>query len=80
MSGNILSKKQDAKIKRCVKGLNDVLAELQYENPDLDINWFLEDNDNLNLMKGETHNDNHTGMPCNTIKLYSLNRSSGGGW
>lgn len=76
----ILSKKQDAKIKRCIKGLNDVMAELQTENPELNINWFLEDNDNLNLMKGDSHDDNHSANFDNSIKMYSLDRSSGGGW
>lgn len=76
-----LTTKQRSKIKRCVKGLNDVLVELQQENPDSDIHWYLQDSDNLNLMSEPSHTEphqdpNHDGV----IELFDLKNSSGGGW
>lgn len=50
-----LTSKQHNKIKRAVKALNDVRDELQLENPDHDLMWYLEDCANLNLMEGESH-------------------------
>jgi len=50
-----LTIKQHRKIKNAVKALNDVRDELQRENPDYYLNWYLEDGDNLNLMEGDSH-------------------------
>ena len=80
MSDIELTTKQRNKIIRCVKGLNDVLAELQKENPDNYINWYIEDSDNLNLMKDMPHDESCIAKPQNTIELFNLDCSSGGGW
>ena len=81
MSDIKLTKKQDAKIRRAVKALNDVREELQEENPESSMNWHLEDSNNLNLMQGDSH-DMKTGerQRDNVIKCYDLWHSSGGGW
>jgi hypothetical protein len=78
-----LTSKQHRKIKNAVKALNDVRAELQKENPDTHINWYLESSDNLNLMDGDSHdtsfNDGNQ-LYDNVIELYDLKCASGGGW
>jgi len=81
MSDVELTAKQRSKIKRCVKGLNDVLAELQEQNPDNEMQWYLEDTANLNLMDGDSHVEprqqaNYEGV----IEIFTLDSASGGGW
>ena len=77
-----LTNKQHNKIKRAIKALNDVRAELARENPDNDVNWYLEDSDNLNLMGNPSHTEDHnmTSLYDNVIECYSLDSASGGGW
>lgn len=78
-----LSKAQKRKITSAVKALNKVRAELQRENPDYDINWYLEDSGNLNLLEGAPHNLEDTygaGLQVNVIDTFNLEDSSGGGW
>lgn len=76
-----LTTKQYNKIKRCIKGLNDVLDELQKENPDRHMNWYLEASNNLNLMEGESHSGQQTTANYhNVVNCFYLNKSSGGGW
>jgi len=80
MSDIELTAKQHNKIKRAVKALNDVRAEVQQENPDNDINWYLEDTANFNLMSGLTHDDQYNALPNNIIEVYDLHEASGGAW
>jgi len=76
-----LTTKQRGKITRAVKALNDVRQELQDENPGININWYLEDSDNLNLMGGESHTDDlQHPLQENVIELLWLKNASGGGW
>lgn len=76
-----LSQAQKRKITSAVKALNKVRAELQTENPDYDINWYLEDCGNLNLLEGDSHDllDGRAAQD-NVIAVYDLEYSSGGGW
>ena len=76
-----LTNKQDSKIKRAVKALNEVRAELQKDNPDNNINWYLEAGDNFNLMEDESHDEcMSTARHDRVIKEYQLKNASGGGW
>lgn len=79
----ILTIKQRNKINRAVKALNDVREELQCENPDNNINWYLEDSSNLNLMSGDSHDNEgirSIARQDRVIDTFSLWNSSGGGW
>ncbi len=80
MSELTLTKTQLKKIQKAVQALNDVRQELQDENPDFDINWYLEDCGNLNLMECETHDDDGSPQHDGVIETFNLNNSSGGGW
>ena len=83
MSELTLTKAQLKKIKAAIKSLNDVRQELQDENPDFNINWYLEDSNNLNLMECSSHNMElwkGEAMQDGIIKCFILNNSSGGGW
>ena len=76
-----LTSKQRNKIKRAVKALNDVRRELENENGDCDVQWYLEDNDNLNLMSGNSHDGNGSASRQDrVIDTFYLESSSGGGW
>jgi hypothetical protein len=48
-----LTTKQHNKIKRAVRALNDVHNELQKDNPNYLMQWYLEDGNNFNLMEGD---------------------------
>lgn len=50
-----LTKIQKAKIQKALDSLEGVRAKLAVDGKD--INWYLEDNGNLCLMDGETHDD-----------------------
>ena len=80
----LLTSKQRNKIKRAIKALNDVRQELQSDNADCEIQWYLEDNDNLNLMTGESHDESGCNdgaqMRDRVIDVFYLEYSSGGGW
>lgn len=83
MSELTLTKAQLKKIKAAIKSLNDVRQELQDENPDFDINWYLEDSNNLNLMECNSHNmGSWRGEPMQggIMHTFYLHKSSGGGW
>lgn len=82
MSNIELTAKQHNKIKRAIKSLNDVRAELQGQNPENEINWYLEDSNNFNLMAGLPHDDTTACRPLyeNVICCYELDEASGGGW
>lgn len=75
-----ITKTQQAKIEKAVEALNEVQRQVQSKNQDNYINWYLEDNDNLFLMSGESHDEE--GKPRqDRVMLHSyLNYSSGGGW
>ena len=75
-----LTAKQHNKIQRAIKALNDVRAELESKNPDSYVNWYLEDNDNLNLMREHSHtNDGMTNKEA-ILYCYNLDNAGGGGW
>lgn len=82
MASITLTTKQKRKIKRAIEALNDVRVELQQENPDNYINWYLEDCGNLILMAEETHNDdlNQSANYDAAIEVFHLEQASGGGW
>ena len=80
-----LTSSQRAKIKRAVKALNDVRADVERTNetePE-GIHWYLEDAGNLNLMDGMSHDSDKYGEPSRqhaVIDVFDLEKSSGGGW
>lgn len=75
-----LNPAQKRKIKRAIAALNDVRLELQQENPDHYINWYLEDNDNLNLMEADSHDGDGHPQHDKVIDSFCLDNSGGGGW
>jgi hypothetical protein len=75
-----LTAKQHNKIKRAVKSLNDVRSEIARENPYANINWYLEDNDNLNLMEAESHTEGEKANHDAVLYCYDLKCAGGGGW
>lgn len=81
MSEVNLTKNQKSRIQRAIKSLNDVAKELQQENQDNDINWYLDDNDNLHLMGHSSHSGNNSAANYDAvIATFNLERASGGGW
>lgn len=82
MTDITLTTKQHNKIKRAVKALNDIRAEVSKDNPEIYINWYLEDNDNLNFMGGHSHSEDSGITPQyeNVIAEFTLDNSGGGGW
>lgn len=80
MAEIILTKSQLRKIKTAVKALNDIRQEVQDENPDFDINWYLEDCGNFCLMEDDTHDKDGTARQDRVIDVFNLDNSSGGGW
>lgn len=75
-----ITAKQKAKIEKAVKALNDVREEIQSKHPDNDINWYLEDCGNFNLMEDQPHDDNGNARQDRVILHCDLEDSSGGGW
>lgn len=82
MASITLTTKQKRKIELAIKALNEVRAEIQQENPDNYINWYLEDNDNLNLLEDVSHNHDSRGSSNQdaVIATFDLKHSTGGGW
>jgi len=80
MAGIQLTAKQLSKIKRAIKALNDVRKEIQHNNPDNDINWYLEECNNLNLMEEQPHNEMLKAQHDSVIDVFELDDASGGGW
>jgi hypothetical protein len=75
-----ITARQKAKIQKAVEALNDVRADIQSKNPDHDINWYLEDCGNFNLMENPSHDENHKARQDRVILHSQLEESSGGGW
>lgn len=75
-----LTNAQRRKIKRAVAALNDVRSEVQRDNPEHNINWYLEDTANLNLMAGDSHDRDGASRQDRVIESFSLDSASGGGW
>lgn len=78
-----LTPAQKRKITSAIKSLNKVREELQRENPDYHINWYLEDCGNLHLLEGDSHELADTygaAAQDKVIHLFDLEHSSGGGW
>jgi hypothetical protein len=84
MTDITLTTKQRNKIKRAIKALNDVRQELQNQNGDCDIQWYLEDSGNLNLMSGDSHDEDggngETSRQDRVIALFDLDNAGGGAW
>jgi hypothetical protein len=82
MSEITLTSKQKNKISRAVKALNDVRQGLQNDNGDCEVQWYLEDSNNLNLMSGASHNfdGDNDARQDRVISTFELDMSSGGGW
>lgn len=88
MSNVELTNKQYNEIKRAIKSLNDVRKEIQTDNPDYDISWYVENGGSVHLMSGDSHshislgdyetitNSNYD----NIIDTFTLLRSECGGW
>lgn len=76
-----LSTKQRNKVRRALKALEEVRVEVQ-ELSQLEINWYLEDSSNLNLMEGETHDTTFRGAANIGMIIggFEFPHSSGGGW
>ena len=77
-----LTPAQKRKINSAVKALNKVRADLQRENPEYYINWYLEDCGNLNLLEGDSHNieNGQSSQESAVIEVWDLEHSAGGGW
>ncbi len=78
-----LTPAQKRKINSAVKALNKVRSDLQRENPEYYINWYLEDCGNLNLLEGDSHDLADTygaASQNNIIETFDLDHSGGGGW
>lgn len=80
MSEIELTAKQRSKIKRAVKSLNDIRSEIQSSNPRHNINWYLEDSDNLNLMEADSHTEMDLANHEAVIDVFNLDNAGGGGW
>lgn len=80
MSDIQLTQKQKLKIKEAIQSLNDVRKEVQTKNPDNDINWYLEDCGNFNLMDNQSHDNEGNPRKDRVINSFDLDESSGGGW
>lgn len=80
MSDIELTTPQFRKIKNAVNTLNKLKDEIQKENPDAYINWYLQDGDNLHLMSGDSHTDGITPNYHHVIESFYLKSASGGGW
>lgn len=76
----ILTDKQRQRIEFAVKMLNEVRQELDRENPGHNVNWYLEDSSNLNLMDGDSHDDAQRPMRNRIIGSFIFWNASGGGW
>lgn len=77
-----LTPAQKRKINSAVKALNKVRDDLQRENPEYYINWYLEDCGNLNLLEGDSHDveDRGSAQEGVIIETFDLEDSNGGGW
>lgn len=80
MADVVLTPAQRRKLKMAVTALNDVRRELQQDNPDHYINWYLEESDGLNLMEGDSHDRDGVAQMDKVIESFSLDYSAGGGW
>lgn len=82
MSKIKLTPAEHKKIEKHVSGLNRILEDLQKKYPDFEMNWYLEDAGNFNLMSSESHAGNGSCNPRyeNIVDCYTLNNASGGGW
>ncbi len=77
-----LTPAQKRKITSAIKSLNKVREELQRENPDYYINWYLEDCGNFHLLEGDSHDEENYGdsQSDKSIEVWDLRHSTGGGW
>jgi len=77
-----LTKKQRDKLSKAFETLNSVRQEIQDSHKGSDINWYLEDSSNMNLMNGSSHSDDHSlkALTENVIETFTLDDAGGGGW
>ncbi len=75
-----ITKRHQAKIEKAVEALNEVQRQVQSKNQDNYINWYLEGNDNLLLMSGNSHDEENKPREDRVILHSYLNHASGGGW
>lgn len=75
-----LTPAQSRKISKAVAALNEARHQLQLENPGCYINWYLEDSDSLNLMTGDSHDEQGAPRHDRVIESFVLDNASGGGW
>lgn len=82
MASITLTTKQKRKIQRALKALDEVRVELQRENPDNYINWYLEDCGNFLLLEKQSHTEdfNLSARHDAVIEHFNLEEASGGGW
>lgn len=69
------------KYKRICKQMQELLNEIEKYEPE--VNLYVEDSSNWNLMIGATHNDNVRDTPAlheNVALCCTVHPSSGGGW
>lgn len=76
----MLAPAQSRKISAAVAALNEVRHQLQLENPTCNINWYLEDCDNLILMSGDSHDESGKARHDRVIEVFTLDNATGGGW
>lgn len=74
-----LTKAERAKIDKAINTLNEVLSSLQEKHPETDMNWFLHDMENLNLMQGPSHIKDRPNRDA-VVGKWFLMGASGGAW
>ena len=82
MSEFEITSRQRATITRAVNSLNKARRELEVANPEApNVNWYLEDSNNLNLMSDDSHTGHNGGANIDAVmETWNLERASGGGW
>ncbi|MEM0550447.1 MULTISPECIES: hypothetical protein [Aeromonas] len=79
MADIVLTPAQSRMLSKAVATLNEVLHQLQLENPDCNINWYLESGA-LHLMGGDSHDDDGRARQDLVIETFTLDKADGGGW
>ncbi len=79
MEGTAVTDKQKAKFKRLVKGLNDLMFELQDADGYPGANYYLA-METLHVMRGPSHDDGDTARQDRSMVSADLWSSGGGDW
>lgn len=82
MNTIVLSTKQARRIRKALKSLEEVRLEVSQEYTPMDggINWYVEDNWNLTMMNGESHDRSGKSKQENIIERFDFKYASGGGF